>query len=456
MAKKQYNIPVKGGDRLPLTVDTLASSGDGIARHEGYTIFIPGGLTGDRVMAHIVKTTPRFAVARVVERIESSPHRTEPVCPVFDDCGGCKFQNLKYEQQMAFKTGVVTDALQHIGKLELPFAVTPMPADPVYHYRNKGSFAVQKPGNRLKIGFFKQGTHEVVDSEVCDILVEPINAVKEWLRGLLEKHNVSIYDERSHKGLVRGMMIRHSPVTHETLIGLITNKGRFEDGFLADLADATAQKRFGISGIVQNLNHEKTNIILGPRSRVLVGQDFLTDRLGDLQFHLSLNSFFQINPYQAVSLYNLIREWVISGPVVDAYCGNGGISLWLAQSGIEVTGIDECIPAVEDARKSAKLNGLNGCRFLQGTFEQHLAKPKTLMPVKTLVLDPPRKGCSSGVIAGIAKLNPERIVYVSCNPSTLARDLALLKESYTLKDVRMIDLFPQTQHVESVVLLERN
>jgi len=455
MAKQQYNIPVKGGDQLPLTVDTLASSGDGIGRHEGYTIFIPGGLTGDRVMAHITKTTPRFAVSRIVERLESSPHRIEPACPVFETCGGCKFQNLNYEQQMAFKAQVVSDALQHIGKIELPSAVTPLPADPVYHYRNKGSFAVQRPGNRLKIGFFKQGTHEVVDSDVCGVLVEPINAIKEWLRGLIEKHNVSIYDERTHKGLLRGLMIRHSPVTHESLIGIITTKGTFDTAFLNDLADPQPKKKFGISGIVQNLNHEKTNIILGPRSRVLTGQDYLTDRLGDLQFHLSLNSFFQINPYQAVSLYNLIREWVVTGPAVDAYCGNGGISLWLAKAGIDVIGIDECIPAVEDARKSAKLNGLDRCTFLQGTFEQHIAKPKNLMPVKTLVLDPPRKGCSAGVIAGIEKLKPEKIIYVSCNPSTLARDLALLKENYAIKDVRMIDLFPQTQHVESAVLLER-
>ncbi len=455
MAKPQLEVPVRKGDQLELAVDTLASSGDGLCRHDGYTLFAPGTLPGDRILAEVVKTTPRFGVTQVVERLESSPNRVTAPCPVFPACGGCKFQDLDYASQMAFKVGVIEDSLKHIGKMESLPEVIPIPADSPFQYRNKGSFAVQLVDKELKVGFYRNGTHEVIDSDQCDILVKPINEVKEWLRGLLIKHRVNIYNESTHKGFVRGLMIRHSESTGETLIGLITAQGKFPRPFLQEMTASEPLDHFNISGIVQNLNLQNTNIILGEKNRVLWGENRMREQLGDLQFQLSLGSFFQINNRQTEKLYDLVRQWAepLGGVAIDAYCGVGGIALWLAKAGMEVIGIEEYAPAIHDARESAQMNGIGNCEFLQETAEERLA-PFANQSIDTLVLDPPRKGCSEKVMDTIPLMRPEQIVYVSCNPSTLARDLTRLR-GYKIAEIRAIDLFPQTHHVETAVLLKK-
>ncbi len=456
MPKEKQTIPVNLGDQLELRVETLASSGDGLCRHEGYTLFVPTGLPGDVARCEIVKTTPRFGVVRAVEFSEKSADRVEAPCPVFPECGGCKLQHLDYGQQMAFKVQVVTDALERIGKIDIPVPVESVPAERTLHYRNKGSFALSHRRGKPRIGFYKQGTHEVVDSATCDTLLEPINAIKEWVRGLMQQHRLSIYHEKNHKGLVRGLVVRHSPETGQSLLGFVTTTGEFPQKFTDQLLDRKSLIDLGIVGVVRNINNHKTNAIFGDTTKTLWGQDFLTDRLGDLEFQLSLTSFFQVNPFQTVKLYDVIKEWVLQkpGPVVDAYCGNGGISLWLAKSGVGVTGVEESAASIADAKQSAQRNGLPNCRFVKGTLERYLENPDAIGPVQTLIVDPPRKGCSEAVIDAIPKLNVERLIYVSCNPATLARDLARLSD-YAIRAIKVIDLFPQTAHVETAVLLER-
>lgn len=456
MTKPEYTIPVQPGDALELAVETLASSGDGLCRHEGYTVFLPAGLPGDVARCEIVKTTPRFGVARVISLSQKSADRVDPSCPVFPECGGCKLQHLDYAKQMEFKVQSVKDALERIGKIELAVPVEAVPAERHLHYRNKGSFALSHKGGQTCIGFFKQGTHEVVDSGTCDTLLEPVNAIKEWVRGLMRQHRLSIYHEKKHKGLVRGLVVRHSPETEQSLLGFITTTGEFPQKFLEQLLNRKTLIDHNIVGVVRNINNKKTNALFGNQTKTLWGQDFLTDRLGDLEFQLSLTSFFQVNPYQAVKLYDCIKEWVLRkpGPVVDAYCGNGGISLWLAKAGIGVTGVDESAASVADAKQSAKHNHLPNCRFVQGTLEQFLEDPDAIGSAETLIVDPPRKGCSEQVIDAIAKLNVERLIYVSCNPATLARDLARLSD-YVIREIKVIDMFPQTAHVETAVLLEK-
>lgn len=454
MSKPKYISPVKLGDRLELNVETLASSGDGLCRHKGYTLFVPTGLAGDRVLAEVSKVTPRFGVTRVVNRIEDSPVRIPAPCPVFPQCGGCKLQSLSYEKQMEFKVQMVADSLTRIGKLDIPETIQTLPAEHPYHYRNKGSFAVQEKKGKLRIGFFKEGTHDVEDAEQCDILLPPINAMKEWIRKLLLKHHISIYNENSHKGFFRGLVIRHSPGTGESLIGLLTTSNIFPRSFVRDLATSGQIKQFNVSGIVQNFNPRATNVILGDVTRVIWGQSCFNDRLDDLQFRLSLNSFSQVNPWQTIRLYDLVRDWALAGGegrVLDAYCGSGGISLWLAKSGANVLGIEEVPEAVESARRSAQINGLaDRCEFIAGDAEKHMAQTG----ISTVVLDPPRKGCSEKVISSLAEMNPDRIVYVSCNPSTLARDIGRLT-AYKIKKICVIDMFPQTPHVETATLLQR-
>ncbi|QPJ60607.1 MAG: 23S rRNA (uracil(1939)-C(5))-methyltransferase RlmD [Candidatus Nitronauta litoralis] len=455
MPKPTSNIPVTVGDQLEVEVETLNSSGDGIARVDGFTVFVPQGLPGDQCKIEITKTANRYSVARVIERTAPGPHRIDSPCPVFPECGGCRLQDLNYEQQLYFKAGVVKDNLKHIGKIDWPEPIKAIPAIPVYGYRNKGSFALEGRGKNLGIGFFKTGTHEVVDSATCDTLMEPVNAVKEWLRSLISYHHVSIYDETKHMGFLRNLVIRHSPTTGQSLVGLVTTRGIFKKRFLPDLTKESDLKRLGIVGILQNFNAQKSNFILGSKSKPLWGREYLEDNLVGLKFKISLGSFFQVNPNESIKLYKLIEEWthLEKGLIVDAYCGNGGIALWLARAGRKVLGIDEFAPAIEDAKTSAGWNKLNEVQFEAGTLESHLEGLKE-KNIGTLIVDPPRKGLSTHVVETIPKLNPPRLIYVSCNPATLARDLALLTD-YSIKDIRVIDMFPQTPHIETAVLLEK-
>ena len=457
MAKTKLNIPVKRGDRLELDVETLASSGDGLCRHEGYTVFTPGGLPGDRVRGKMIKITPRFGVLDIFERTQLSKDRVDPPCPVFFKCGGCKFQDLNYEKQLEFKIQVVRDNLSRIGGVELPEKIEAFAADKQYQYRNKASFAVQGKTSDPQIGFYSEGSHKVADSPTCDILPEPINNAKEWLREILKKNQISVYNEGNHRGLVRGLVIRHSESTGEVLVGMMTNEGRFPRNFLTELTEEKKLKELGIVGIIQNINPRATNVILGKENRLLWGKERLTDKLDDLSFHLSLGSFFQIHSAQTLRLYGLIDNWVDAAEgktIIDAYSGSGGIALWLAAKGKKVIAIEQFEPAMEDARLSAETNGISSCQFLTGSVEEHAPQVISKEKVHTFIIDPPRKGCSESVIKTLLQSQPEQIIYVSCNPSTLARDLERL-EGYKIHDMRVIDMFPQTQHIETAVYLKQ-
>jgi len=455
MAKQKYVIPVRQGDKLELTVESQGSSGDGICKYKGYTLFIPRGLPKDQIIAEVIKVTPRFGITRIIKQRSPSPDRVKAPCPVFNKCGGCKLQDLNYDKQIEFKVGVVKNALKHIGKIE-PSLIRSVPAEKNYHYRNKGSFAVQKQGGFLRMGFFKQGSHDVVSTERCDILHDQINDTKEFIRELLIKHQVSIYDEKKHVGLFRELVIRHSQTSKKILVGLVTTLGDFSEEFLKELTDKNSCNKLNICGIVQNVNSQNTNVILGKKTHVLWGQGVLNEQLGDLKFRLSLTSFFQVHPEQTIQLFEIIGEWAknTTGRVLDAFCGIGAISLWLGQSGLRVVGIEELPQAVLDAQASAKENHIDSCVFIEGKVEEHIRKFKE-QDIEIIILDPPRKGCSEKVIEAVSEIKPKKVIYVSCNPSTLARDLARL-DSYDIKDIAVIDLFPQTQHVETAVLLNFN
>ena len=455
MAKKNHIIPVHPGEKIEITVKSQGSSGDGICKHKGYTLFVPNGLPGDQVFIEVIKVTPRFGVTRIIELRSPSPYRIKAPCPVFTLCGGCKLQELTYDKQMEFKVGVVKDTLKHIGKIEPPL-IRSVPAEKIYNYRNKGSFAIQKQAGFLRMGFFKQGSHDVVGTEQCGILHNQINSAKEHIRELLIKHQVSIYDEKKHLGLFRELVIRHSQTTNQLLVGLVTTLGNFSDEFLKELTNKNSCEKLKICGIVQNINAQKTNVILGKETRILWGKGELNEQLGKLNFRLSLTSFFQVHPEQTIRLFKIISGWAqnTTGRILDAFCGIGAISLWLGQSGLKVVGIEESPQAVLDARASAKKSGIDSCIFIEGKVEEHIRKFKG-QDIKTIILDPPRKGCSEKVMKAVSEIRPQKIIYVSCNPSTLARDLTHLKK-YSIEDIVVLDLFPQTQHVEVAVLLTFN
>ncbi|MGV7220032.1 MAG: 23S rRNA (uracil(1939)-C(5))-methyltransferase RlmD [Nitrospinales bacterium] len=450
-------IPVKTGEQIELVVVAMASSGDGICRHDGYTIFLPSGILQDRVVAEITKTTPRFATAKVIELITPSPFRENAPCSVFPQCGGCRFQDLKYEQQMEFKVKTVADALSRIGGIEPSIEIKSMPAQKPWLYRNRARFSISKTKGKISIGFLKRGSHQIVDSNQCGILIDPINEIKEWIRTILQKHEISIFDPRRRKGFLGGLVIHHSESTGESIIGFLTTKGHFPKAIKAAICDPEMLIKFGIVGIIQTISPSKTTISPKGENRVLSGQSFLKEKLNDISWRLSLGSFFQVNPKQTIKLYDLVREWACQDTknlVVDVYCGNGGISLWLAKAGLQIIGIEESELAIDDARESSILNGIDHCQFLAGKAEVQLTKLPTDKHIGTIIVDPPRQGCSSEVVQAIIDIAPKKIIYVSCNPATLARDLAKLN-SYKIQDICVVDMFPQTQHVETAVHLER-
>jgi 23S rRNA (uracil1939-C5)-methyltransferase len=451
------NIPVKIGDQIELVVEAMASSGDGIARHDGYTIFLPSGILLDRVKAEISKTTPRFANAKIIEIIQSSSFRATPPCPVFPHCGGCRFQDLNYEQQMEFKVKTVSDALRRIGGIEPSIEIKPFPADNPWSYRNRARFSISKSKGKINLGFLSRGSHQIVDSHQCGILIDPINEIKEWLRTILQENDISIFDSRRRKGFLGGLVIHHSESTGESIIGFLTTRGHFSKTVKAAICNPQMLEKFGIVGAIQTISPRKTTITPNGENRVLWGQSYLKEKLNDVTWKLSLGSFFQVNPKQTIKLYDLVRNWAcqdLNNLVVDAFCGNGGISLWLAKAGLHVLGIEESKLAVNDARESAKLSEFQNCQFLAGKAEDHLTNLQTDKPIGTIIVDPPRQGCSPKVVQSIIDIAPKQIIYVSCNPATLARDLAKLN-SYQIQDICVVDMFPQTQHVETAVLLSK-
>jgi 23S rRNA (uracil1939-C5)-methyltransferase len=473
MAKSKFVIPVKCGAKLDLTVDDIASSGDGISRYNGYTLFIPNAIKGDRVFVEVIKTTPRFGVTRLIKLIIPSPDRITPECKVYSDCGGCQLQHLKYDKQINFKKKVVKDNLERIGKIPIKEDIDIIPAQHPFFYRNKGIFSFKRTRKGLKVGFFAKGTHRVIDIGYCPVLLKPINEVKEAIRRIIEKSNVSVYNETHHKGFLRGLIIRESANTKESLVGLITTEGSLDKTIIEEIAGINDDLKgdYKISGIVQNINSAKTNIILGTENRLLWGRDYINESLGDIAYRLSLTSFFQINPYQTELLFKTVEEMIggAGGSALDIYSGIGSLALQLAKytshplpsgerDGVRgrIIGIEENEIAVKDARLSAERNKIENCSFLTGTAEDILKSFKERTDIKAVILDPPRKGCSEHVIDSVLQIKPEKIVYISCNPSTLSRDLhRLCNLIYDIKKVRVIDMFPQTVHTETVVFLEQ-
>ncbi|MGE5576360.1 MAG: 23S rRNA (uracil(1939)-C(5))-methyltransferase RlmD [Syntrophothermus sp.] len=462
-------LPVREGGTIELEITGLTHSGEGVGRREGFAVFVPGALPGERVKARITEVKKNYATALLDAIFQPSPERQEPVCPVFRKCGGCQLQHLKYEAQLSYKRQLVVDALNRIGKLDLDRVVvhhTLGVADP-FHYRNKAQYPVGFRGGRVVTGFYTTRSHDIVPIADCRIQ-HPLNdQIAGVLRGLLEKYRVSIYDEKTGQGLIRHLFIRTAAATGEAMAVLVTN-GRdvpHLDRIAAELMREVPQ----VAGVVQNVNTQRTNVILGDYTRTVAGRDEIIDvlRLSEgggsgndagLKFAISARSFFQVNPVQTGVLYGKAIEYAALGgdeTVIDAYCGIGAISLFLARRARFVYGIEEVAPAVEDARKNAALNGISNVEFITGKVEEVLPDLcRKGIRAEVIVVDPPRKGCEESVLRTFADMGPRRIVYVSCNPSTLARDLALLAGmGYETKEVQPVDMFPQTSHVECVVLM---
>lgn len=451
-------IPVKQGDNITLTVNGLGSSGEGVGKYEGFTVFIKGALPEEEVRVTITLVKKSYAVGALEEIVKASAERVEPACPVYKECGGCQMQHLSYKGQLECKRQQVQDALTRIGHLNLEALPVLGAAEP-WSYRNKMQFpAAADAEGVLQIGCYATATHSVVDTDACMISKEANNAIMKTVRTWMQHYNISAYDEKTGKGLVRHIMGRVGVHSGEVMAVIITSG--YDIPHRGVLIEWLKRYVPGLVSVVQNINKKQTNVVMGSKTRVLYGPESIKDSLGSLSFHISAQAFFQVNSEQAEKLYNKALEFAaLSGKetVVDVYCGTGTISLYLARHAKQVYGIEIVAPAIENAKKNAEENKCANAEFICGDAAVEL--PKLLaggVRPDVVVVDPPRAGCEQKVLAAIAEVQPERVVYVSCNPASLARDLAFMEQhGYKAIVAQPVDMFPMTSHVETVVLLNR-
>jgi 23S rRNA (uracil1939-C5)-methyltransferase len=449
------------GDVLDLTIDDLAFGGEGVGRVQGYVIFVRGGVPGDRVRARVVEARSRFGRA-VIESLETpSPDRVEAPCVYFGRCGGCRLQHLSYAAQLAFKEKQVRDCLERIGGLG-EFELRPILAAPdAYGYRNKMEFTVVRgeSNNVPAIGLHQADRYDVVlDIEQCLLQSETMNRLLDELRAQARARQLSVHDQDSGEGLLRFATVREGRRTGEAMVNIVTAAP--DVVALGPLAEALRARVPSVASVVLNVNAKKASVAVGSEEHLLLGRDHIRESLGGLTFQVSANSFFQTNTAQAERLFAVVEAACGldgSETVVDLYSGTGAISLLLARRSRWVYGIEVSVAAVADAVRNARENRIENCTFLSGEVRHVL--PTLLrdgVRAEVVVADPPRAGFHPKALQTLAALGPARLVYVSCNPSTLARDLGdLVRQGYRLEWVEPVDMFPQTPHIEAVARLRR-
>ena len=437
-------------------ITDYTTEGQGIAHVEGCAVFIPNAIAGEKVKVRIEVAKKTWAAGKIVEILEKSPHRRNRECPVAKLCGGCDFWHMDYAEESRLKADRVKTCLNRIGGESLE-TVDILAAPTCSGYRNKAQYPVAQKKGRAYAGFFKAGTHDVVENQRCLILPEETDGVKAAVMDYVNQFRVSVYDETEHKGLLRHIYVRRGAVSGQILVCLVVNGRSIPK---AHELIGRLKKIPGFTTLVLSVNTKKGNAVLGDEFLTLYGEGFIEDTLCGLNFRLSPRSFYQVNHHQAQRLYEAAiaqAEITKEDTVLDLYCGVGTITLAMASAAGKVIGVEVIPQAVEDARDNAKRNGIENAEFFCGDAGQAaLELERKGVKADVVVVDPPRKGLNADTIEALARFAPRRIVYVSCDPATLARDVALLKQrGYVLKNALAADLFPRCSHVETVVLLSR-
>ena len=428
-----------------IKIHGLGASGEGVGKLDGLTVFVEGALPGEEVLAEIVTRKKNYAVARLVEVVKKSSERVEPFCPLYKDCGGCQLQHLSYPAQLKWKRQQVVDAVERIGKLGGVEIFDTLGMENPLRYRNKMQFPV---GKGLQIGCYARGSHKIIDAPACMIQNAGNDKILTAVRNVAKKFNLQPYDEDTHKGFLRHVMGRVG-VDGELMIVLVTATKNFpnEKNFVRALRNELPE----VTSIQQNVQTYHNNVILGRDTKVLFGKPTIHDKIGGLKFNISARSFFQVNTAQAEVLYKIARDFAnLRGleSVIDAYCGTGTISLFVAKKARKVIGVEVVSSAVADAKKNARENNIRNAEFIVGDVVKVLPK---ISDADVVIVDPPRAGCDKKVLETFAAMRPDKIIYVSCNPATLARDLNILDAlGYRTKKIQPVDMFPFTSHVESV------
>ncbi|WP_445490001.1 23S rRNA (uracil(1939)-C(5))-methyltransferase RlmD [Niallia sp. 03133] len=449
-------LPVQKNDIIDIIFEDLTHDGSGVAKVDGYPLFIPNGLPGEKATVKVVKTNKNYGFGRLLELQKKSPYRVEAPCPIYKECGGCQLQHLNYEGQLQIKHKQVQDVLTRIGKINTTVHPTLGMKEP-WRYRNKVQVPIGEQEDGLIGGFYQQRSHQIINMEECLIQQEENDYVIKKVKEICNKYGVSAYDEGRHKGDLRHIMARRGLVTGEMMVVLITRTNELVNK--NKIVDEIAKSIPGLKSIIHNVNNKKTNVIMGDTTKVLWGEETITDYIGDVKFAISARSFYQVNPEQTKVLYEKALEYAgLQGEesVIDAYCGIGTISLFLAKKAKKVFGVEIVPQAIDDAHRNAKLNNIHNVDFAVGEAEVVIPNwYKEGNEADVLVVDPPRKGCDEALLQTIIEMRPKKVVYVSCNPATLARDLRVLEDGgYKTLEVQPVDMFPQTMHVECVAQLK--
>jgi 23S rRNA (uracil1939-C5)-methyltransferase len=461
-------MDIRRGQTIEVSVEKVVYGGRGLAHLNNVAIFVANTVPGDRVIARIVRTKRNFAEARALEVIEASPHRVVPPCPYSDFCGGCTWQCIEYEKQLEYKHALVVELLNHIGMVTDFTMHPPLAAPQIFAYRNKMEFSFsdkkwllpkerdeKKDNDSFALGLHVPGTFDkIIDIGGCLLQQEVGNKILREAKRYIRESGIPVYGLKTHQGFWRYLMLRHSYFYDEWMVNIITSDKR--DAPIQLLTSILKDKFKEIATIVNNINTRRGGTAIGEWEKVVTGEGYIKDKIGTLTFEISANSFFQTNTMMAERLCQSVKDFAsLTGreTIFDLYSGIGTISLFLASQAAHIMGVDISNAAIADAKRNCQLNGIDNCEFFCGDVKMFLSECKIQPDV--VIADPPRVGMQRGVIDRIGRLLPKRIIYISCNPSTLARDIALLKEWYTLKEVQLIDLFPHTYHIESVARLEK-
>ncbi|SEM68124.1 23S rRNA (uracil(1939)-C(5))-methyltransferase RlmD [Lihuaxuella thermophila] len=456
--QRKTTIHLREGQVIELPIRRLGINGEGVGFYQKQVVFVDGAIPGEEVVARITQIDRKFAKARLLKIKKRSAYRVKPPCPVYQECGGCQLQHIDRRLQLRLKRELVEEAFARYTRLtEIPIEKT-VSMDEPWAYRNKAQLPLRRIGSRVAMGMFSARSHRLVDVSGCLVQHPLVNETLHTAREVVEQLKISIYDERKHNGVLRHLVARVSFAAEEVQLVIVTRTESFpEENEFVEKIRARLPR---VKSVILNHNPNKTSLVFGEHSRLLWGKEKLAEKLGDLTYLLSARAFFQLNPVQTVKLYEEVRKAArLTGKetVVDAYCGVGTIGLWLARDAKRVIGMDTVPEAIADARENAALNGIKHAEFYVGEAEVLLPRwvEEGLKP-DVVVADPPRTGLGQPLIDALLKVKVPRFVYVSCNPSTLAKDCdQLLEGGYRLQRVVPLDMFPQTAHVETVCELVR-
>ncbi len=453
---------------VQLHIESMAYGGQGVARAEGLVVFVKGTAAGDRVSARITRKKKDYAEARLIEIIEPSPDRVSPPCPYSGHCGGCQWQHIMYHRQLEYKSEQVRDAMVRIGGLDHVPVHDAIPSQRTFAYRNKMEFSfsdrpwllpeAMERGERkgdLALGLHVPGTfNKVIDVETCLLQHQTGNEILRAVKRYAKESGIPAYGLKSHRGFWRFLTLRRSESLDEWMVNIVTAEENRP--LMAALADTLTDRFKDVKTVLNNITARKAGVALGEREGVITGPGFIEDRIGDYLFHISANSFFQTNSPGAETLYKKVLAFAEpegNETVLDLYSGTGTIPIFLSGHVRSVVGMEISESAILDAKRNCEANGIQHCRFILGDIKDHLSALKWRPDV--LIIDPPRAGMHKDVLACVMEMGTERVVYVSCNPTTLARDLAVMNRDYDIIEIQPVDLFPHTYHIEAVAKLRR-